>query len=122
ALAYAAGWRKRIRGVGAASRRERLAELDREANELLIRMDEAVHDAAQEVGFASAEFGDTGDGGRVARQLRSAVSTARDRLREAFELRQRLDDSEPEPPELREAMLQQIIQATREADEVLGRA
>lgn len=64
-------------------------ELETSAKARLVRADEAVRDADQEVRFAEAEFGP-----EVARDLAEAVARARGWLREAFLLQQRLDDAE----------------------------
>jgi len=46
-------------------------------------------------------------------QIRAAVAEAQASLRSAFEIRQRLDDAEPEDPATREAMLGQIVELSR---------
>lgn len=53
----------------------------------LLRADEALRDAEDELGFAFAQFGDA-----ATVELRSAIETGRRELRHAFELQQRLED------------------------------
>ncbi len=95
-------------------RDRRTGRLAREANALLIATDERVRDADQEIGFVEAEYGEPEVG-----PLRTAVAAARDELRQAFAVRQRLDDSEPETPEEREAMLNEIVQRSKAAQTAL---
>jgi uncharacterized membrane protein YgcG len=90
-----------------ATEQERLG---REANSLLIRTDDALRDAVQELGFVEAEFGST-----ESARLGSALDAAREELRQAFTLGQELDDTIPEPPEKRRLMIEQIIQHSNNA-------
>ena len=64
--------------------------LETSAKARLVRADEAVRDAEQEVRFAEAQFG-----AETARELAATIDRARGWLREAFLLQQRLDDAEP---------------------------
>lgn len=68
--------------VGAATKR---------ANILLVRADDAVRDAADELDFAIAQFGV-----ERTRRLGTALESSRRRVIEAFELQQRLDDHIPD--------------------------
>lgn len=68
-----------------------LRELQSAAGSALVAADNEVQAAEDEVAFARAEFGD-----ESVADYREAVTTARRRLREAFLLQQRLDDSEPD--------------------------
>jgi hypothetical protein len=61
-----------------------------------------------------AEFGD-----EQAAPFRTALAQARDELKAAFEIRQRLDDSEPEDPPTRESMLTEIIERGKRANAAL---
>jgi uncharacterized membrane protein YgcG len=104
-----------IRGRAAGKDRERVAgELARDANARLIATDERIRDAAQEIGFVEAQYG-----AAEVEPFHRAVAAARDELRAAFEIRQRLDDSEPEDPPTREAMLREILERTTRAHAVL---
>ena len=79
-------------------------QLGREANALLIETDEALRDAEQELGFAEAQFGEA-----QAKGFRAALDGARAELKEAFHIGQELDDGDPETPERRRQMIQDII-------------
>jgi len=85
--------RQRTRGVRAA---DPDAELERRAGLALVRADDALRAAEDEVEFARAQFGD-----EAAREFHTAVLEARDRLRDAFRLRQRLHDEVPDTPSQR---------------------
>jgi uncharacterized membrane protein YgcG len=96
-------------------RDRRTGELARRANALLVASDEAVREAATEVGFAEAEFAPDD-----VQPFAAALETARTELHAAFAVRQRLDDDQPETPEQREAMLQEIVQRVERIDAILG--
>ncbi|MFX4944854.1 hypothetical protein ABTB59_18915, partial [Acinetobacter baumannii] len=66
-------------------------ELEAAVAEALVVVDDALQTSDQEVGFAEAQFGDA-----AAADFRRTVEEGRTTLREAFALRQRLDDAEPE--------------------------
>lgn len=85
-------------------------ELGREANQLLIKTDDALRDAEQEVGFAEAQFG-----AAQSAALATALAAAREDLRQAFTIGQELDDTVPETPEKRRAMMSEIIDRCRKA-------
>ncbi len=105
-----------VRGRREAERTEqqRQADLSREANAGLIAIDERIRDATQEIGFVEAQYG-AGE----TEPLRAAVATARAELTAAFEIRQRLDDAEPETPPERQAMLAEIVERTKRANAAL---
>jgi uncharacterized membrane protein YgcG len=108
-------WRRsQLAGRDAEERDRRLGSLVREANARLIAVDELIRDNAQELGFAEAQFGE-----EAAAAFATALDQARTELRAAFGLRQRLDDSEPEPADQREAMLRQIVQHLDRAEGLL---
>ena len=81
-----------------------LDALNREANSALLATDEALKDAANDVEFAAAQWGD-----QEVVPYREAIRAANEDLRAAFAIRQRLDDAQPEPPPEREAMLREIV-------------
>lgn len=91
-------------------RDRKTGQLAREANALLVETDEKVRQDEQELGFAEAQFG-----AAEAERFREALRAAREELNAAFELRQRLDDAEPEPPQERQQMLTEIIERCRRA-------
>ena len=103
----------RARSAG-EERNRRTGTLAREANALLISTDERIRDASQEIDFVEAQYGpDEVD------PLKQAVAQARDELRAAFGIRQRLDDAEAEPPEMREQMLREIVDRLQRAHAAL---
>ncbi len=89
-------------------------DLDAQANLLLLEVDELLQDTRDELGFAEAQFREAD----VA-PLRSAVEQAANELREAFLLRQKLDDNDPEPPAERKAALERLIQHCETAKNLL---
>ena len=104
-----------VRSRGPAEERDRrTGALAREANSLLISTDERIRDAAQEVDFVEAQYGDT-----EVEPLQQAVAGARDELKAAFGIRQRLDDAEPEDAETRERMLSEIVERLTRANTAL---
>jgi hypothetical protein len=94
----------------AATRAEERDHLAKEANRSLLATDELIRDTDQEVGFAEAQWGEG-----EARPIREALTAATAELKAAFAIRQRLDDSEPETPDQRTAMLREILQRTTAA-------
>ena len=104
-----------IRARSAGEERDRrTGTLAREANALLISTDERIRDAAQEIDFVEAQYG-----AAEVDPLKQAVAQSRDELRAAFEIRQRLDDAEPETPEAREQMLREIVERLNRAHAAL---
>ena len=112
--APAAGDRSRRDGSAAGPAGLSGPELARQANALLIATDERIRDARQEVDFAEAQYG-----AEEVTQLRAAVASAQDDLREAFTVRQRLDDDVPEDEATRDAMLREIVERTTRAQATL---
>ncbi|HKG56243.1 MAG TPA: TPM domain-containing protein [Candidatus Limnocylindrales bacterium] len=98
----------------AEERDRRTGALAREANARLVAMDERMRDARQEVDYVAAEFGDA-----EVQPLRAAIASAETEMRAAFEVRQRLDDSEPEDPPTREKMLMEIVDRAKRAQGAL---
>jgi TLP18.3/Psb32/MOLO-1 phosphatase superfamily protein len=98
----------------AEERDRRTGNLAREANSLLVATDERLRDARQEIGYVEAEFGDA-----EVQPLRAAIDSAQAEMRAAFEIRQRLDDSEPEDPPTREKMLNEIVARAKKAQAAL---
>ncbi|MEO8272890.1 MAG: TPM domain-containing protein [Chloroflexota bacterium] len=98
----------------AEERDRRTGKLAREANALLIAVDDRIRASDQEAGFVDAQFGPD-----EAAPFRAAVAEARTELGGAFEIRQRLDDSEPEDPPTRELMLKDIVERCGRANAAL---
>ncbi|MCX5194606.1 TPM domain-containing protein [Streptomyces sp. NBC_00249] len=120
--AYAYSRRKRGRGAGRGTATSHpgwegpgappapLPELDARAKALLVETDDAVRTSTEELGFASAQFGDEAVGAFTA-----AVEYARGELTQAFRLRQQLDDAYPEDDATRRRMLDEIVARCTEA-------
>lgn len=89
----------------AEERDRRTGALARDANARLIAIDDRIRASDQEAGFVEAQFG-----AEEAAPFRAAVVEARKELGGAFEIRQRLDDDQPEDPPTRELMLKDILE------------
>lgn len=79
----------RRRKVGGG--RDDLGPLQQRANILLVRADDTVKNAEDELGFAIAQFG-----AAKSQEFERVLVTAKDQLREAFGLQQKLDDAFPD--------------------------
>ncbi|MGW6985499.1 TPM domain-containing protein, partial [Streptomyces sp. NPDC054932] len=88
-----------------------LPELDSRTKALLVETDDAVRTSTEELGFASAQFGE-----EAARPFTAAVEYAKDELTHAFRLRQQLDDAYPEDDATRRRMLDEIVARCTEAN------
>ena len=97
--------------------KERAAQEDlgKQASSLLIATDDAMRTAEQELGFAQAQFGDA-----QAAQFQQVLDAAKDELRQAFLISQKLDDDTPETPEQRHAMLQEVIDRCTRAKQMVA--
>ncbi len=104
---------RRNRAV-AQSREQDQKQLDLRAGALLVELDDALKTSEQELGFAEAEFG-----AEQTAPFAAAVESARGKVREAFRIRQRLDDAEPETPEQRRELTMQLIALCEQADKEL---
>lgn len=111
-----------IAGGVALSRRRRATaagrtsakELDTRAGSLLVQLDDAVKTSEQELGFAVAQFGDEATAG-----FREALDAATAQVKEAFAIRHRLDDAQPETPDERRSLTLRIIELCESADDTL---
>ncbi|WP_392676317.1 TPM domain-containing protein [Streptomyces sp. LN785] len=88
-----------------------LPELDARAKQTLVDTDDAVRTSDEELGFATAQFGE-----EAAAPFSEAVLFAKSELTAAFRLRQQLDDAFPEDDATRRRMLDEIISRCAEAD------
>ncbi|MFH9952881.1 TPM domain-containing protein [Streptomyces roseolus] len=88
-----------------------LEELDGEARRTLVATDDAVRTSQEELGFATAQFGE-----EATRPFEEAVAFAKERLTASFRLRQKLDDSFPEDDATRRSMLDEILRHCAEAN------
>jgi hypothetical protein len=105
--------------IGAVRRRGRKrAELERAADAdlartaaiSLVRADDLVQAATDELGFAIAQFGE-----QSTRDFAGALATSRRQLRDAFALQQKLDDAVPETDAERRRWYRQLIELADEA-------
>jgi uncharacterized membrane protein YgcG len=80
------------------------ADLNAEANRLLLATDDGVKDSEQELGFAEAQFGET-----EAAPFQAAIAASKGDLKAAFEIRQKLDDEVAEDKPTRRGMLVELI-------------
>ncbi|MEW2390235.1 TPM domain-containing protein [Streptomyces venezuelae] len=99
------GW-----GQGAGKEATPLPELDKKARLLLVETDDAVRTSTEELGFATAQFGED-----AARPFADALAYAQTELTAAFRLRQELDDAFPEDDPTRRRMLEEIVARCTEA-------
>ncbi|MET1042843.1 MAG: TPM domain-containing protein [Microbacteriaceae bacterium] len=86
-------------------------ELDQKAGSLLVEMDDALLTSQQELGFAVAQFGT-----EATEPFRVAVTSAKQKVAQAFTLRQQLDDADEDTAEERRAWTEQIIALCESAD------
>lgn len=95
---------KRRERAEAAARQQRDAQRAQEANALLIRADESLRDAKEEMQYAEAQF----SAADVA-PYRDAVAGAATELKAAFTIRQQLDDAIPEDADTRRRFIEEIV-------------
>jgi uncharacterized membrane protein YgcG len=88
-----------------------LERLDARAKEALVGTDDAVRTSEEELGFATAQFGE-----EAAAPFAAAVEWAKGELTAAFRLRQQLDDAVPEDDTTRRRMLDEILRRCADAD------
>ncbi|WP_022883307.1 hypothetical protein [Glaciibacter superstes] len=105
--------RRRSRGRTAVLSAE-AKERARAAAISLVRADDLVQSAGDELGFALAQFGE-----RATREFADALVTSRRQLRDAFALQQKLDDAVPDSDDERRRWNEQIIVLADEANDRL---
>ncbi|WOX22273.1 TPM domain-containing protein [Streptomyces solicathayae] len=88
-----------------------LAELDGQARQELVATDDAVRTSQEELGFATAQFGE-----EAVEPFAEAVRYAQGELTAAFRLRQQLDDAHPEDDARRRSMLEEIHRRCADAN------
>ncbi|MEO6310112.1 MAG: hypothetical protein ABIO33_05460 [Leifsonia sp.] len=86
------------------------AELARTAAINLVRADDLVQSATDELSFAIAQFGEN-----ATHEFATALATSRRQLRDAFALQQKLDDAVPDSDAQRRGWNEQIITLATEA-------
>jgi len=89
-------------------------ELDRRAGSALVDLDDALKTSEQELGLAEAQFGAAATADFQASLAEATVAVA-----QAFRVRQKLDDGEPETTEQKRAMTIEIIELYERADDLL---
>ncbi|WP_305852983.1 TPM domain-containing protein [Georgenia sp. TF02-10] len=89
-------------------------ELAKRAGSALIAADDAVRGADQEFGFARAQFGL-----QATDAFAAALGTAREKLQQAFHVRQLLDDDRPETETQQRQMYADILGLTGEIEQTL---
>lgn len=89
-------------------------QVETQAGSALVQADDAITSSREELGFAVAQFG---EGATTA--FSGAVETAKAKMSEAFDLRQKLDDEIEDTVHDRRAWHIRIIQLCDEIDEVL---
>lgn len=102
--------RERARAEDAAS-----ADLARTAAISLVRADDVVQAATDELGFAAAQFGEAATG-----DFAAALALSRRQLRDAFDLQHKLDAEQPSSAAERRRRSEQIIALTAEATKRLN--
>ncbi|WP_430646066.1 TPM domain-containing protein [Agromyces sp. GXS1127] len=91
-----------------------LEELRRRVGGALIAADDALKTSEEELGFAVASYGEEATAG-----FRAALGTAKEQVREAFGLQQRLDDHEPDTEAQQREWYAEILRVTGEAEDLL---
>ncbi|WSK25374.1 TPM domain-containing protein [Streptomyces sp. NBC_01298] len=87
-----------------------LPELDAKAKAMLVETDDAIRTSTEELGFATAQFGED-----AVAAFTQAVEFGKGELTAAFRLRQQLDDAYPEDDATRRRMLDEIVARCTEA-------
>lgn len=91
-----------------------IPELERLAGSALVQTDDAVRTSEEELGFATASYGEPATAAFTA-----ALAGAKDDLAHAFALKQRLDDAEPDTEQQQRDWNLQIIRLCEHANHVL---
>lgn len=94
---------------------DRLAELTRTAGSAIVKADEKVRLADDELNFAIADFGE----GATA-EFAAAIQRARQRLGEAFQLNQQLSDHIPDTDAQRREWTERIIALCQSAESLIA--
>ncbi len=89
-------------------------ELNKKSSAALVSIDDALKTSEQELGFAEAQFGKD-----ATREFAEAITSGRASVKEAFGLRQKLDDAEPETESQQRQMNSEIIRLCMHVSETL---
>ncbi|MBX3068271.1 MAG: TPM domain-containing protein [Cryobacterium sp.] len=103
--------KRRKKSIATASQQE----LDRQAGGLLVNLDDAITTSEQELGFATAQFGES-----ATKQFSAALASAKSKISDAFKIKQQLEDAEPETPDNKRKLTIEIIQLCNQASEELN--
>jgi hypothetical protein len=108
---------KRRRGVDPTAPVDKLdqKQLDQRAGSLLVSLDDALQSNEQELGFAQAQFGDAATKGFAA-----ALAEAESQVKQAFAIRQQLDDATPETADEKRRLTTEIIRLCEAASASLA--
>lgn len=90
------------------------AQVEDHAGTALVRADDAITSSREELAFAIAQFGDA-----ATAEFTAVVDRARQKLAEAFDLRQKLDDEIEDTIHDRRAWHIRIVQIADEVDDIL---
>lgn len=91
-------------------------QLDTRAGSLLVQVDDSLKTSEQELGFAVAQFG-----AKATKDFTTALASAKAKLDEAFAIKQKLDDSQPESDDERRSLSLTIIELCEAADAELDK-
>ncbi len=97
--------------VTAAPEQMSQKQLDTRAGSLLVQLDDSLKTSEQELGFAVAQFGDD-----ATRDFTNVLASAKAKVAQAFTLKQKLDDHEPDSDADKRAWTTQIIELCEAAD------
>lgn len=90
------------------------AQVEQQAGLALVQADDAITSSREELGFAIAQFGDG-----ATEEFTRVVEAAKEKLAEAFDLRQKLDDEVEDSIHDRRAWHIRIIRIAEEVDDLL---
>jgi uncharacterized membrane protein YgcG len=108
---------KRRRGVDPTAPVEKLdqKQLDQRAGSLLVSLDDALQSNEQELGFAQAQFGE-----KATKGFAAALAEAESQVKQAFAIRQQLDDATPETADEKRRLTTEIIRLCEAASASLA--
>jgi len=93
-----------------------LVDLERRAGSALVQTDDAIRTSEEELGFATAQYG-----ADSVVPFQAALDAAKAQLRDAFTLKQRLDDAEPDTDQQKREWNAQIVQLCAAANDALDK-
>ncbi|WP_431280031.1 TPM domain-containing protein [Leifsonia poae] len=93
-----------------------LKDLERRAGSALVQTDDAIRTSEEELGFATAQYG-----AESVVPFQAALDAAKAQLSDAFKLKQKLDDAEPDSEQQTRDWNVQIVQLTTSANDALDK-